>query len=203
MKNIESGRSMIEMLGVLAIVGVLSVGGLAGYAQAMQKYKVYKVTSQVAGTMQNVIKFYSNSETFDSLSTMAKKEKLNLTAFEYSKVDGSTKLLHAFGGEAQVTECSRKASGDKLAFCITLQNVEPKGCAELMERSWGGRAFAIGAISSGSFDESQYLDLAANAGQVKKEGATTVAYGSAIPLEIKDAATACVGANNIFFVKVK
>ena len=35
MKNIESGRSMIEMLGGLAIVGVLSVGGLAGDAQAM------------------------------------------------------------------------------------------------------------------------------------------------------------------------
>ena len=33
MKNIytqESGRSMIEMLGVLAIIGVLSVGGIAG-----------------------------------------------------------------------------------------------------------------------------------------------------------------------------
>ncbi|MBS6473139.1 MAG: hypothetical protein KH347_02690 [Acetobacter sp.] len=31
----ESGRSMIEMLGVLAIIGVLSVGGIAGYSQAM------------------------------------------------------------------------------------------------------------------------------------------------------------------------
>ena len=27
----QSGRSMIEMLGVLAIIGVLSVGGIAGY----------------------------------------------------------------------------------------------------------------------------------------------------------------------------
>ena len=26
----ESGRSMVEMLGVLAIIGVLSVGGIAG-----------------------------------------------------------------------------------------------------------------------------------------------------------------------------
>ena len=26
----ESGRSMVEMLGVLAVVGVLSVGGIAG-----------------------------------------------------------------------------------------------------------------------------------------------------------------------------
>ena len=33
MKN-ESGRSMVEMLGVLAIIGVLSVGGIAGYTTA-------------------------------------------------------------------------------------------------------------------------------------------------------------------------
>ena len=31
----QSGRSMIETLGVLAIIGVLSVGGLVGYSQAM------------------------------------------------------------------------------------------------------------------------------------------------------------------------
>ena len=31
MKNNQSGRSMVEMLGVLAIIGVLSAGGLAGY----------------------------------------------------------------------------------------------------------------------------------------------------------------------------
>ncbi|MBQ8671083.1 MAG: prepilin-type N-terminal cleavage/methylation domain-containing protein [Alphaproteobacteria bacterium] len=39
-KNNESGRSMIEMLGVLAIIGVLSVGGIAGYSKAMQKNSV-------------------------------------------------------------------------------------------------------------------------------------------------------------------
>ncbi len=33
--KIQSGRSMVEMLGVLAIVGVLSVGGIIGYALAM------------------------------------------------------------------------------------------------------------------------------------------------------------------------
>lgn len=31
----QSGRSMVEMLGVLAIVGVLSIGGIAGYKTAM------------------------------------------------------------------------------------------------------------------------------------------------------------------------
>ena len=39
MTNNESGRSMVEMLGVLAIIGVLSVGGIAGYTMAMRKHK--------------------------------------------------------------------------------------------------------------------------------------------------------------------
>ena len=38
----QSGRSMIEMLGVLAIIGVLSVGGIAGYSKAMEKWKIIK-----------------------------------------------------------------------------------------------------------------------------------------------------------------
>ena len=42
MKN-ETGRSMVEMLGVLAIIGVLSVGGIAGYTMAMRKYKANEI----------------------------------------------------------------------------------------------------------------------------------------------------------------
>ena len=36
-KKTESGRSMVEMLGVLAVIGVLSVGGISGYKMAMKK----------------------------------------------------------------------------------------------------------------------------------------------------------------------
>ncbi len=39
----ESGRSMVEMLGVLAIIGVLSVGGIAGYTTAMNKHRANKI----------------------------------------------------------------------------------------------------------------------------------------------------------------
>ena len=37
-KNAETGRSMVEILGVLAVIGVLSIGGIYGYAYAMKKY---------------------------------------------------------------------------------------------------------------------------------------------------------------------
>ncbi len=44
---LQSGRSMIEMLGVLAIIAVLSVGGIAGYSKAMNTYKVNKVVEEL------------------------------------------------------------------------------------------------------------------------------------------------------------
>ena len=43
MTKIESGRSMVEMLGVLAIIGVLSIGGIAGYTMAMNRYRANEI----------------------------------------------------------------------------------------------------------------------------------------------------------------
>lgn len=43
----QSGRSMIEMLGVLAVIGILSAGGIAGYSSAMESYKVNKTIEMI------------------------------------------------------------------------------------------------------------------------------------------------------------
>ena len=45
--KLESGRSMVEMLGTLAIIGVLSIGGIAGYSYAMDKYKANQTINDV------------------------------------------------------------------------------------------------------------------------------------------------------------
>ena len=69
MSSLQSGRSMIEMLGVLAIIGVLSVAGIAGYSKAMYKYRMnqtidivtevvmnlYEITNKPLGTAGNEI----------------------------------------------------------------------------------------------------------------------------------------------------
>ena len=47
-KKLESGRSMVEMLGVLAIIGVLSVGGIAGYSLSMRRHRANGVVDAVA-----------------------------------------------------------------------------------------------------------------------------------------------------------
>ena len=47
LKN-QSGRSMVEMLGVLAIIGVLSVGGIAGYKMAMDQILENKILNLIS-----------------------------------------------------------------------------------------------------------------------------------------------------------
>lgn len=43
----ETGRSMVEMLGVLAVIGVLSVGGISGYTLAMNKHRANSVAADL------------------------------------------------------------------------------------------------------------------------------------------------------------
>lgn len=45
-KSNQTGRSMIEMLGVLAIVSVLSVGAIAEFGKAMYKWKAIKCAEE-------------------------------------------------------------------------------------------------------------------------------------------------------------
>lgn len=70
----QSGRSMIEMLGVLAIIGALSIGGIAGYSKAMYKHKLNKQAEQLnyifAGILENQDKLKNyTGETYSVITT--------------------------------------------------------------------------------------------------------------------------------------
>ena len=64
----QSGRSMVEMLGVLAIIGVLSVGGIAGYSKAMHKYKMNQTMDIVSKVLMNIIELSSRTSDEDRFS---------------------------------------------------------------------------------------------------------------------------------------
>ena len=46
-RKVQSGRSMVEMLGVLAVIGVLSVAAIWGYDFAMSKHKANEILAAV------------------------------------------------------------------------------------------------------------------------------------------------------------
>ena len=77
----ESGRSMVEMLGVLAIIGVLSIGGIAGYTMSMRKYRA----NQMADALNKYALLIYNScqkgiidGTITSLSSCVQGESFNV-----------------------------------------------------------------------------------------------------------------------------
>ena len=69
----QSGRSMVEMLGVLAIVGVLSIGGIMGYSYGMDKYRANQ-------TMQDV-----NLRGIDVLAQFDRTGDANLNEWQNEK----------------------------------------------------------------------------------------------------------------------
>ena len=72
----ESGRSMIEMLGVLAIIGVLSVGGIAGYSKAVMKYRINKTIEQITLIAGNVRTFFASQGNYVGLGSSADGSKI-------------------------------------------------------------------------------------------------------------------------------
>ncbi|MBR3913547.1 MAG: hypothetical protein IKJ28_04875 [Alphaproteobacteria bacterium] len=46
-KTAQSGRSMVETIGVLAVIGVLTIGGIAGYNYGINKYRANQVLQDI------------------------------------------------------------------------------------------------------------------------------------------------------------
>ena len=109
----ESGRSMVEMLGVLAIIGVLSIGGIAGYSMAMNRYRanealdmatkfavvLYSAKQTAAATgnafTESKYSLYSTGLTTDS--TNANKTPGGATISGVSVDEDSVKMTIDFG----------------------------------------------------------------------------------------------------------
>ena len=100
----QSGRSMVEMLGVLAIIGVLSVGAIAGYSKAMMKYKLNKQAEQL-NQLVNAVSQYHMQIQIDSenpISLVPIFKKLNVIPVEMIK-DVSDTIYDVFGNEITIT----------------------------------------------------------------------------------------------------
>ncbi|MBN2675842.1 MAG: type II secretion system protein [Alphaproteobacteria bacterium] len=65
----ESGRTMIEMLGVLAIIGILTVGSIKLYSIAMRNMKRSQVIQDVQLLVQQIRSLYSNAQDYSDLDS--------------------------------------------------------------------------------------------------------------------------------------
>jgi len=157
MKINESGRSMIEMLGVLAIIGVLSVGGIAGYSKAMSKYRVNKTVDQISHIAANTRILFSTQKSYSALNgTNAPNIISHAKLFPDDLLKADNK--NPFGGDVTLT-ASKRFSGDDAdtntlkAFTIKYTDIPGEACVDLLTIDWGtGTAGGIIAVGTADVD---------------------------------------------------
>jgi len=131
----QSGRSMIEMLGVLAIVGVLSVAGIAGYSKAMGKFKNSKVMDQVSTLSANIKTQFASMGTYTPLTGELRAFNLGLFPEDMVKTCTSESCdpTHGMNGGAKVL-------GGAGSFEILFMGLPKESCVSLLTSDWGGSA---------------------------------------------------------------
>ena len=156
-RNDQSGRSMVEMLGVLAIIGVLSVGGISGYSKAMAKFKLTKAQDQITMLLMNIRTAFATSPSYDGLTTST-AIAYNIAPSDMVTADanigtggtatGSGTLSNAFGGSTKVSACDESevtndckavdsSAESNLYFAIQLTRLAKETCVSLGSSDWG------------------------------------------------------------------
>ena len=146
-KTNESGRSMIEMLGVLAIIGVLSVGGIAGYSKAMNKFKTNKVADNVSMLVANIKTMYAQQSSFNGL-TKSSAVSMGLVPDELvttypSGNDDNVVLNNSFNGTVLINASNSVGAtaaantDDALSFNIVFNGLSKEACITLATNDWG------------------------------------------------------------------
>ncbi|MBO7484090.1 MAG: hypothetical protein J6T55_03090 [Alphaproteobacteria bacterium] len=100
----ETGRSMIEMLGVLVIMGILTVTGVAGYIVALNRLRANEISGTIA-----LFSIYAQGHHVDVE---------NLNGFKDEIKD--------------IPECIEAASATKMGR-VNVTFKDTKGCKEMMQ----------------------------------------------------------------------
>jgi type II secretory pathway pseudopilin PulG len=102
----ESGRSMIEMLGVLAIMSIITVGAFTMVSNAMKSQNRMRVQDDVSIIVQNVRMMMQEYQDFSNLDSsilfnainMSKKNPYNGEYDVYVNPDDNRQFIVAIGG---------------------------------------------------------------------------------------------------------
>lgn len=189
----QTGRSMIEMLGVLAIIGVLSVGGIAGYSKAMAKYKQNKLGDQISMLITNIRTLYGNNPDYTGLDTDA---AINMGAVDKEMwgtsangTDTITTIENVYGGRVFVNA----VEGNK-SFMMTITGLPQSACTYLASSDWGS---SIGSGWDGvgvAEDASTPAAITTYTGLAAKQEANTT--NENLPMTVAMAAGGCSAEKN-------
>ena len=198
MKINQSGRSMIEMLGVLAIIGVLSVGGIAGYSKAMAKFRVNKSIDQISHIVANTRILFGSQGSYKDLDTSPWDTVYRAKLFPEEMLigngasHGEGDYKNPFNGNVLI-QADGLYTSDNKAFMITFKDVPMEACVDLATQDWNATSGSgMVAVTIGTSASGKYLGSC--------QPGTGVACGGKGPMLVSDAVAACTDLhqNNLY-----
>ena len=137
----ESGRSMVEMLGVLSIMGVIMYGAVAGINFGIDMYKINATYNEIEELAQSIVDLYSWSKSYNNLNN-----KIICDNDIYPLCTG-TVMTNEWGGNVTVSELG---TGGEF-FAITYSSVPGIACERLRTEK-GFRNVIVNAGNSSCSD---------------------------------------------------
>ena len=140
-KNEQSGRSMVEMLGVLAIIGVLSIGGISGYSKAMAKYRVNKTLDQISMLVMNIRSLFSASVDYVGLND---KTAIQMGIIPRDMLPpglteaNASSIMNAYQGGVFLT--TGNSGGSNRSFVVQYSGLTREACVSIATADWGSQA---------------------------------------------------------------
>ena len=128
MKN-ESGRSMIEMLGVLAIMGVITVGAIGMISTAMRTQKRNTVNEEVLQIVTGVRQLLGEYDDFSNIN--------NSTIF--GAIGMSSK--NPYGGTYELSV----DPANSRQFVVTINGLSKNDCEYFITKGWSD---SVGYVAS-------------------------------------------------------
>lgn len=122
-KKHESGRSMIEMVGVLAVMGLITAAAFILITSAMRSQKLSRADDDVAALAAGVRLLYNNNTNFEGLTDNA----LNVLGFD--------KVTTPYGGNYSLGVGKENEPDDR--FFISMTTDGDTTCQALENRTWG------------------------------------------------------------------
>lgn len=130
-KQNESGRTMLEMLGVLGIMGIIMYGAVSGINYGMGTYKINQIYNDVQEQIQAISDLYSWSRDYPDGEKMTKTACAN-DVFSRGCTSNQLAGLHPYGEGITINQIDSGSS-----FSIQYSGIPKDACRRLLEMEWG------------------------------------------------------------------
>lgn len=142
-KDLQNGRSMIEMLGVLAIIGILTVGGFSLVSKTVTENKINKVIDEISDLARHTrIVFreyiaYDKSSCGGNMTEYLKKAKAYPDVLDYSGSCSTAKFTD--NEDVSMSVMVVEKSSIKY-YVLIVSNLTEEFCMAVAGGQWGTAA---------------------------------------------------------------